>query len=235
MKRLRSYALIPLLVQTLLWPILAPLLYIFGKLTVENYKLLSSIKESVIIVANHPNQIDPFVVRAALPWISRRSPLFWLSRDRKTYGWTGWRKYIFTDSLFLACGAPIAPSGLKDYSKALKTHVRVVYDGYDFNFFPQAGEEKYHGNDAPVHGGVAYLAHATGAPIVITAILGTKGLTVPRMLIGKHQIKIVFGEVITTESLNLLSDSEVTVEEYKAAARAIMKRVHELKSKYENT
>lgn len=234
MKHIRPYAIVPFVVQTLFWPILAPFFYIFGRLKVENYSLIQSIKEPIIFVANHPNQIDPLVVRAALPWISRRSPLFWLSRDRKTYGWTGWRKYVFTDSLFLACGAPIAPSGLKDYSKSLKTHVRVVYDGYDFNFFPQAGEERFHGNDAPIHGGVAYLAHATGAPIVITAILGTKGLTIPRMLAGKHTLRVVFGEIVTTESLKLLSDSDVTVEEYKEAARQIMNKVHLLKEKYEN-
>ncbi len=235
MKHIRGYAVIPFVVQTLFWPFVAPLFYIFGRLTVVNYALLKSLKEPVIIVANHPNQIDPFVIRAALPWISRRSPMFWLSRDRKTYGWTGWRKYIFTDAAFLAVGAPVAPSGLKDYSKSLKTHVRVVYDGYDFNFFPQAGAERFLGNEAPIHGGVAYLTHATGAPIIVTAILGTKGLTIPRMLMRKHTIKVIFGEMVSADSLNLMMDSEVTVDEYKDAARIIMSKVHDLKQHYENS
>ena len=225
-KKFRAYVIIPFLMQLIFRLPVLTLMRVFGQFKVEGLDKILTVEGPVIIAANHPNQIDPALIRIALPQFCSKTPLFWLVRSFKSYGWTGWRKYVFTDAFFLAWGAPIAPSGLKNYALALKEHVRVIYDGYSMNIFPQAGDEKLLGKDAPIHGGIAYVAHATGAPIIPTAVIGSRGFTFGRLFAGKMKLKVVFGDPIPVEALRLMSDENVTIEEYKDAARKIMKAVY---------
>jgi 1-acyl-sn-glycerol-3-phosphate acyltransferase len=227
-RKLRAYAVVPFLVQTIFyWPVWL-VITLFARFDVEGINNVTTISGPAIFVSNHPNQADPLFIRLALSWLSNKTPLFWMARDSKTYNWTGWRKYILNDAFYLAVGAPIAPSGLKDYAKSLKRHVQVVYDGYSFNIFPQAGYEKYHGKDAHIHGGVAYLAHATGAPIIPVAVVGTQGFNIKKLIFGRCSIRVIFGQPISVEALRLISDESVTVDEYKDVARRLMQTVHEL-------
>ena len=232
-KKFKSYVILPVLLQTIAWPIIRLLFTVFARFKVEGLEHLNNMTGPGIFVSNHPNQADPIFVRCALPWLSSHAPLFWLSRDKKTYNWSGWRKYIFTDAFFLSWGAPVAPAGLKNYAESLKTHVRLMYDGYDFNMFPQAGDEKFHGKDAPIHGGVAYLAHATGAPIVPIAIIGSEKFHFLDLFAGKCQITVIFGVPIPADSLGLFTDEDVTIDEYKTVARSIMDRIYMIKSAHE--
>lgn len=215
--------------QLVFWGPVFVLMRVFGHFSVEGLENILRVDGPVVLAGNHPNQIDPALIRIALPLFCSKVPLFWVARDWRTYGWTGWRKYVFTDAFFLAWGAPLAYSGLKNYALSLKDHVRVLNDGYSMNIFPQAGDEKYLDKDAPIHGGVSYLAHATGAPVVPVAVVGSKGFTFFRLLAGKSRLKVVFGPPITAESLGLRANTEVSIDEYKQAARTIMAAVYKLR------
>lgn len=198
---MKSYAIVPFVLQAIAWPIAHAIFRITGSFNVEGYENIKDTKGPFIFVANHVNDLDPVLTRAMVPMFSK--PLFWLARYRKYYDdlpeherWKGWQSLLYGDWFFRSWGAHPALAGTGNYARSLEYILKLVKDGYSVCIFPRGGKEKFLGEDAPVHGGAAFLAQKTGIPLVPVAISGTLNLGPRELFFGGRHLKIVIGKPI---------------------------------------
>ncbi len=93
---------IPGMLQVLAWPFAVLLLFVFARFRVEGRENLRRLPRGVIFAANHHSQLDPILMRAALPWLSKYVSLFYVARQSSVYDWTGWRALVYGDAFFKA-------------------------------------------------------------------------------------------------------------------------------------
>jgi len=193
---MKLYAFLPFILQTIAWPIAHLILRINGKFIVHGKENLKGLKGPVIFAANHVNDLDPVITRAILPMFSILAPVFWVALYRKDYDkhaeepFKGWRGLLYGDWFFRSWGAHPAIKGTGDYEQSLQNHIQLLKDKQTVCIFPQGGKAKYYGAEAPVRGGVAFLSHHSGAPIVPIAISGTKGMTPYRLFVQKTHVEV---------------------------------------------
>lgn len=177
---------------------------------------LRGISGPVIFASNHVSELDPILVTAGLPVFSRFFPLFYTSRKSYLSSIPGLRKYLYGGLFFKTWGAYPVYSGQKDYAYALQHHIALLQEGLSVCIFPE-GQISKTGELGTIHGGVAYLAHTTKAPVVPVTITGAFQMNPYSFFVGQHSIKISYGKPIYNVSV-----PEEDVSFFREAAKRIM-------------
>jgi 1-acyl-sn-glycerol-3-phosphate acyltransferase len=194
-------------------------------LEIKGQTNLKKVGSNAIFACNHSSEMDVFMLPGSWPFFSRFSPAFYTSRERDFYKNAGWRQRFYGGAFFNAWGAYPVSVGLNDYGRSLANQVRIVNDGGNLCIFPE-GRTTKDGNLQKGKGGVAYLSHATGRPIIPVYIGGTFGLSLASFLCGKCKLSISYGDPIY-----VVSDpaKPFTHEMFKEQAEIVMQKIAELK------
>jgi 1-acyl-sn-glycerol-3-phosphate acyltransferase len=200
------------------------ILHIFGRFEIYGLENLKEAKKPVIFACNHSSELDPVPLPAALPFWSRFSPIFYASREKAFYDTSGWRQLFYGGFLFRAWGAYPVYVGLKNYEKSLKHQTDIMRDGGCICVYPEGGATP-DGTIQPAKGGVAYLAHATGATIVPVRISGTFHLTWKAFFLRRTNISVRFGKPLPPLSVR---NADLSIDEFKKYANYVMSEVGKL-------
>ena len=212
------YFLSPLILQKLIWIPTRLILIFFGHLEIKGLENLKGIKGNAIFACNHSSEFDPILPPATLPFWSHFSPMFYVSRESRFYGGSGWRRYFYGGNFFKAWGAYQVFVGLNDYEKALVNQIRIVNDGGTLCIFPE-GRTTPNGKILTAKGGVAYLAHVTKVPIIPLRLDGVFRLSVRDFLLRKRKLVVTFGKPIC---LAFPEGIPVPLEEFKKQSNIVM-------------
>jgi 1-acyl-sn-glycerol-3-phosphate acyltransferase len=156
----------------------------------------------LIVAANHISNLDPPVLGCAFP-----RPVWYMAK-----------KELFAVPLL----GPLI-SRLNAFpvdrqaggTAALRASLRMIKEGRCVGVFPEGGRNV--GGDKAIKGGAAFLAAASGAPVVPAAIVGT------RRLRPFHRITVVFGE-----PLRVVRDRQAESDAMEKWAVEIMQRIRTL-------
>lgn len=226
---MKLYFIPPLLLQKLIWVPCRLIFGFFGHLKVEGLENLNGIKGNVIFASNHVSEMDPFLVPTSLPFWSRFSPLFYITREKSFYDTNGWRQHLFGGWFINAWGGYGAIVGLHDYKQSLISHMNIIDDGGSFCVFPE-GRRSPDGKIQTAKGGVAYLAEYGGVPIVPVAFTGHFNTPAKEFFSRKRYITVRFGAPIYQEKLQSIASREAIEggDAYKEESAYIMAKVQEL-------
>jgi 1-acyl-sn-glycerol-3-phosphate acyltransferase len=218
---MKIYFIPPLILQKTIWIPTRFLLHFFGRLSINGLENLENIKGPIIFASNHLSETDVFMIPASLPFFSRFSPIFYVSREKSFYSNSGWRQIFYGGTFFKAWGAYSVSVGLRDYAKSLANHIKIIEDGGSVNIFPE-GKRTPDGAIKEARGGVAYLSYATRAAIVPVRIEGNFRLSLKDFIIRKRRFAVFFGKPIYTmnDPNTSLADND-----FKMLANYIMERV----------
>lgn len=172
-------------------------LFLFTRFQTHGYRSLLGMDESrgVILAPNHSNQIDSILVPCALPLFSKWAPVYFVSLDRKEYKRFPIGRYFYGSFIFTMLGAFSIRTGLRNYEATLSKHIELLKRGKTVAIYPE-GNITPGKNLGEAHGGVAYLAKVTGAPIVPVSITGEENLKWWQFFLGRKTLKVTFGHPI---------------------------------------
>mgnify|MGYP001558956335 CR=1 FL=1 len=123
MKKL--YYIPPLFLQTLIWIPARLVLIFFVGLKVRGIENLKGLEKGIIFASNHANALDPILLPASLPFLSKFMPMFYTSRENTFYKRL-WMRIFFSSGLFFkAWGSYAVAIGVHNYEESL----RNVMDG----------------------------------------------------------------------------------------------------------
>lgn len=226
---LPDYVLSPLILQWLIWPVVRPLFWFFGRFEVRGLENIANLPKGAIFASNHTGELDAVLIPAALPFFSRFRPFFYTSRERAFYDNVGWRQFFYGGFLFKLLGAyPIQP-GKHDYALSLATHIRIARNKQSVIIFPEGRVGKENAF-LEARGGVAYLSHATKLPVIPILISGTYGMSLNTFLRRRHRITVTFGKPLYVSALfpHGVSNTVETENVYKKAATLVMDSIRDL-------
>lgn len=221
--RIKPYAILPFLLQGVVWKLLAkPFFLFFGHLQVIGYEKIRQLDAPVIFAPNHSHSIDAILLPLAFPLWSRFSPLFYVAREAKYY--SGWRHAVFSlfGDLRLIGAYPIAPQK-HDYVLSLDKHISILNDGFNMCIFPEGGTTK-DGDIKEAHGGVTHLGLATQKPVVPVLISGTYNINQKKFFSRERHIIIQFLDPILSKDF---ADAVRDQRDYKSAAQMVTNRLRE--------
>ena len=218
----------PWFLQNLIWLPTQFFLRLFGHFRVYGKENLRGVKGAVIFASNHTSELDPILIPAALPWFSRFSPMFYVSREKNFYNTRRILKRLFYGGFFFELwGAYQTEAGLHNYDISLRNHLRILKNGHSISIFPE-GDKSFDGKLHEFKGGAAFLSHKTGAPIVPVAVSGTFQTTLGDFFFFKKRITLVFGKPIYPDEL-FSGKTEIVPHDYKLAMDSVvMPRVAEM-------
>jgi 1-acyl-sn-glycerol-3-phosphate acyltransferase len=220
----------PFLFQVIIWPPTRFTLWLFGNLKVEGLKNLDSLPKGkgVIFAANHSSQLDPFLPPASLPFMSRFIPLFYATKEKSFYEKNGILAIFYGGSFFKLIGGQPVNSGLRDYSKSLANHVKLLEEGRNLFVFPEGGIT-LDGELKVGHGGIAYLAEKTDSTIIPIGISGVYKIGLKALFARKRNIKVTFGIPVSQQEIKQnISREADPIELYKRESEYIMGKISEL-------
>ena len=187
--------------------ILAPMLRFFMRIKavgVENVPL----EGGLVLCSNHIAALDVISIGAVCP----RQLSFVAKKELFSIPLLGW--------VMKKLGAIQVDRGANDIS-AIRTSVTAAADGKVLSIFPQGTRcPGVNPATSPIHSGAAMIAYRSGCNILPVAIK-IKGAKYGFL----KRIEVVFGEVITLESLGI---TEGTRSEYAEATERVFKEVCEL-------
>jgi len=187
------YAYSPLVLQKFIWIPTNIVLGLFCRMETYGLENLSGLTTNAIFALNHSSEMDVFLLPAALPFLSRYSPIFYTSREKTFYINAGWRQMFYGGAFFKAWGAYPVTTGLNDYAASLKNQLAILRDGGSLCIFPEGSVTK-DGLIRPAKGGVAHLSYATKLPIVPVRLGGTFKISLVGLLLGRQTLSISFGK-----------------------------------------
>jgi 1-acyl-sn-glycerol-3-phosphate acyltransferase len=219
----------PLILQTAIWPITRPLFRFFLHLKVEGLENLEKLSPGVIFAANHTSELDPVLVPASLPFLSKFMPMFYTSRPKDFYKTSGWRQILYGGTLFKLWGAHSVISGYKDYGISLSRHIHIVQRGHSLLIFPE-GKTTRTGNVMieEARGGVTFLAEKTELPIVPILLTDLYKMGFWDFVLRKRFVRVIFGRPLYARDLVLKNDHDPEINYYKETSKNILKIVSEL-------
>jgi 1-acyl-sn-glycerol-3-phosphate acyltransferase len=216
----------PLILQALIWPATRPFLRFFLNLQIKNLSNLTPLSPGVIFVSNHSSELDPIILPASLPFLSKFMPMFYVSRPRSFYKRSSWRKYFYGGWLFKIWGAHPVVGGTKDYSVSLKNHLEILRHGKSVLIFPE-GKRTLDGNIMvnEAHGGAAFLSEQSGMPIVPIKMSGLFKMSLGDLFLRKRIASIEFGcPIYVSDIIDRISSENP----YKAAMVSVMKIIENM-------
>jgi 1-acyl-sn-glycerol-3-phosphate acyltransferase len=224
------YLISPLILQTIIWPGTRFCLWICGGLKVRGLENLSELKKNtsgeggIIFAVNHTSELDPILIPAALPFLSRLMPIFYTSREKGFYSNSGKIQKLFYGGLFFKLwGSHALKVGLQDYEKSLATHITLLESGKSVLIFPEGGISKT-GELSPAKGGVAYLALHCHSPIIPVAITGTYHLSFADFFLRRRHIMVQFLPPVFPQNISL-RHNQTGLPDYTHAAQEIMNEI----------
>ena len=215
---MKFYAVVPGLLQRLVWFPTYFILLFFCRLEVRGREYVKNLPQNAIFASNHSCELDPILVNALCPYFSRHVPLFYVSREKEFYAHMGWwRKHVYGSWFFTAWGAFSAPANLRDYRRALKIHLGILRDGNDLCIIPvwKAGPER---KTTRAKGGVAYLVRESNVPVIPVSIDGTEGMTVADFLLRRRTVVVTAGPPLYKK--DLFKEDETPGDERSVCERA---------------
>jgi len=216
----------PFILQTLVWIPTWFVLTLCGRFRKYGRENLKGLSRGVIFAANHGSELDPILVPASLNPFSAVMPIFYVAREREFYEKDGFSKYIYGGFWFKLWGAYPAYMGKKDYAFSLQEHIKILNAGKSILMFPE-GEKTKNGEVGNGKGGIAFLAHTTGVPIVPVAMSGHFKMRPIDFLLRRRSLAINYGKPIYPTEL-FSKGSNPTLDEYKSAAQIVMGKIAEL-------
>ena len=218
------YFISPLVLQKIIWIPTRLILKFFGHLEIKGLENIKGIKGNIILACNHTSELDPILPPAALPFWSHFSPMFYASREPRFYGGSGWRRHFYGGTFFEVWGSYQVFVGLHDYEKALVNQIRILNDGGTLCIFPE-GRTTPNGQIQSGKGGVIYLAHVTGVPIVPVHLGGLFRLSMKDFFFRKRKLSVTFGRPIYVSSPD---SAEISLSEFKEQANNLMGIVRDM-------
>lgn len=170
------------------WVLLVPLIRLYWRVGVRGRGHVRPLHgRGIIVASNHNSGIDPTLVCAAF-W----RQIFWLAKIElvvtRKVAW-------FFKSVSVI---PVDRNAPKDAS--LQAAAECVRRGGIFGIFPE-GTRSPDGRVWRGHTGVARIAHLSGAPVVPTAIIGTRrACPKGKLLIRPYKCEVRFGAPIRFEA-----------------------------------
>ncbi|MCH7597537.1 1-acyl-sn-glycerol-3-phosphate acyltransferase [Patescibacteria group bacterium] len=222
----KLYFISPLILQTAIWPITWLLFNFFLHLKIQGLENFKHLPRGVIFASNHSSEWDVILIPASLPFLSSFMPMFYVASEDKEFKHPrfGWKKYLYGGFFFKAWGAYPITKGKQNYDSALKTHIRLLQQKRSLSVFPEGGIRS---DNIPqtAHGGVSFLAHKTGVPIIPVAINGISKITCTEFILRKRDVTIYFGKPLYSK--DIFDDSKnVNIRDYKDAAKRVMKGIY---------
>lgn len=230
MGRLNPLLYSPFLLQSFIWPVTKVVFGFFLHIKISGLENLKHLDKGVIFVSNHSSELDPIIVPACLPFLSRLMPMFYVARPAKFYVKSGWRKIFYGGFLFKLWGAYPAIEGKHDYGLSLKSHLKILRHKKSILIFPE-GHKTRTGEIMieEVRGGASYLSEATGFPIVPILICGLYDMTCREFFLRKREVKVIFGGSITArEIFSPAFVSSADSNQYKSSMKNVMRIVKNL-------
>ncbi len=220
----------PSFFQHFAWIWMRLFMVIFCRVNIKGEQNLKEIKGNVIIASNHSNEFDPIFIVAALPFFSHILPLAYVSRSKDFYAHMP-RGFLFGGKFFEMMGAyPVYP-GLNNYERSLKHHIDAINVGRSVAIFP-VGKRHTMAEISDARGGVSYLAHKTGLPVLPMRIDGVGGsLKLSDYLTFKCRMNVVFGKPIYAKDIFDKNIDPNVMESHQAcekAALAVMNTIKKL-------
>ncbi|MCE9643864.1 1-acyl-sn-glycerol-3-phosphate acyltransferase [Candidatus Parcubacteria bacterium] len=217
---MKLYSLVPRVLQFIAWwPTYFGFRFFYG-FKVKGRKNLKGLTQA-IFACNHSSELDPIMLTAAATPFGSFAPMFYVSRGKDFYqdDYFGWRKLLYGGFFFTLWGAFRAYSGMKDYEKSLRNHIEILEDGHSLCIFPE-GRKTKNGKLQEGHGGVAFLSHRTGVPIVPVRIRGTYRFSFTPLFSRRRGVTVTFGEPMVPAF-----EQDFSVEKAKQEAQEVMSRI----------
>jgi len=190
----------------------------------SNLKGLDS-SRGVILVANHNSQLDSVALPCSLPLFSPLAPTYFVSMEKSKYNGFPLGKYFYGGKLFSLLGAYGIKKGLRDYAVTLAKHIELLGMGKTVIIYPEGARVPgYMLGEA--HGGVAYLAKVSGAPIIPIAITGDEDIQWYQFLSFQRKLKLIYGKPIYFDEIDEPNLPEN--KRYHVAAQKVMQAIESL-------
>ena len=182
--------------------VMNPLLDHYAARRATGFERLQTLKEPVILVANHASHMDTPVILSALPRKLRKHTAVAAAAD---YFYTNRLVAWLVSLLFNTVPIERRGGGTKDAS-----HLdRLLNDGWSLLLYPEGTRSRGHGMGR-VRRGAAVLASHHNLPIVPIRVTGTAeamppGAVWPKRLRGRlfsrrHRVEVTFGEPIPPQA-----------------------------------
>lgn len=217
---MKPYKIVPFILQALAWPFTLAFLNFFVRFEVRGKENLKGIKGPIIFASNHISELDPILIRASLPMLSKHSPMFYVSRKNYLDSIEGLRKHIYGGLFFKAWGAYPSFSGQKDYAVSLRHHIQLLKDGCSLCIFPE-GRMSETGTIGEVHGGASFLCYTTNAIVVPAIISGAFQIDMKKILKRKNKIIVELKKPLKRDDL-FENIEKPTPEIFRMASRKIL-------------
>jgi len=243
MKKTKYHKFWPKLLQNLIWLFVRVALWFFADFKVfglENLKKIPA-KTGVIFASNHTSVLDPILIPAALPFMSRFLPTYNIIRfGRKPYKNKFINFLLATLKPFIKMwGAYPAPTiihkSADSYFHSLRFHLKILTDKKSLIVFPMGGIEKSK-KERPGTG-IAFLINQIASsrviPIFISFAPKTKKLDFKKFFLRKYKIKIFFGEQINYRNIfeNIILETSV-IDLYTAGTKNILEKLKKVKDSF---
>lgn len=226
----RVHLVTPALLQGATWPLGRLALDFFTHLEITGREhLRDALRVSrargrgVIFALNHTSELDFMFPLVALPPLTPLFPMFYVTHGRSRYLQKrdlGWRRYVYGLPAFLtAWGAHRYIAGQKNYARAMPHHVKLLRLGKSVCIFPE-GKIKKKVGEKRAHGGVGYLAEASGTVVVPIAVSGASRMSASDFLLRRRRLRITYGAPLHPH--DIIDASLPVPERYQKAAERIM-------------
>lgn len=187
--------------------------YFFLNLKVETKENLRKLRGPLIIASNHASRIDPFLIGAIFPFMSKVYPIRFAC----------WYKYFYSRyaPFIIPYGAfPVRRKiGLEN---VLKVPLDILRNNGVVGIFPEGKMTAKKGRKPRGRRGAAYLAIKTGTKILPIKIEGNEELSLKKSLLRKNRVTIKIGK-----PFYLSYKENVSLEELNQASDFVVKKIRE--------
>lgn len=172
-------------------------------------------QRGLIIISNHTNKLDPFVILASLPFklFLNLLPIHFMTSSNYLLHW---QQKIF----LIPLGCYPHKTKDADYSSLTESEVFLSRGGRVF-IFPE-GRIKRVNDRIKAKRGVGVLLKQTDYPVIPIRIQGLEGLTIKKMLARKINVSVRMGNIINKQSVNAAGNSPERI------ALELMDRIYDI-------
>lgn len=208
------------LLWSITWLFWRPVLEIFCHFEVRGEENCVRLGGPLIIVANHPQELDSYCLSAAMPFRNQIFPIRFLA----------YKHYVvrpIMGRVIKAYGVISVTPGA-GIEKSLEAPLRVLAERGIVGMFPEGHLEKKEGEFLEAKPGLAYLALKSSAPILPIAIRGQVSLNFSNFISCRKHITVTFGRPFKIQEIAPSLDLESNKEEMAKASQLVLNRIKEL-------
>jgi 1-acyl-sn-glycerol-3-phosphate acyltransferase len=213
--------------QRIAWLIGKPALVFFLHFRVYGKENISGLKNGFILSSNHTSEIDPLLILSSFDFFSKRLAVYFVSAPRDFYRDNLFQSIFYTEAIFRFVGAYPAIFGMKNFEKALQSHIGFLHKKRNVVIFPE-GKIIRNKKQKVAKGGVVALAKATNALVVPVAISGVSNISFKDFLLRRRYASISFGKPIFTDELFYGYDNPSPRQYSKISNEKIMSKIEEM-------